>query len=361
MSLACACLLFSFVLVDIVLLRLLAPAVDWGPLWAAGRIGWIDPVRIYDFDLVTAAQTSLVEPTSLRPYVYPPSALLLFAPLSLLGFWISFTLFVAGSCALLAGTARSAGANVLLLLLAPPVVLAGLAGQPTLLVAALAVAGCLSLRRNEAGAGAMLGIAAMLKPPLLLLAPLGLIAGGHWRALGWAAATAVSVLLASILLFGFEVWLAWFEALPRFQHLFAGFEPLLRNAVTPYALVLRLGLEASWIPIAAAAIAVPVIVLMFARTDDPLLRSIAMLGGALLITPYAMHYELAALAPAIAAMRLRKLVDAALPAVWGASLLATASLVGLLAVYGWALVRLSRLLRSGYDQRPVQGRVHVPA
>jgi hypothetical protein len=53
-----------------------------------------------------------------------------------------------------------------------------------------------------------------------------------------------------------------------------------------------------------------------------------------------MNYELAALAPAVAALPIRKPKDVIIPAIWAIGLFVTFSLLGLLAAYGWALARL---------------------
>jgi hypothetical protein len=149
----------------------------------------------------------------------------------------------------------------------------------------------------------------VLKPPLLLLAPFALVGGRHWRALETAGATVAAVVAASLLLFGMETWQAWFSVLPEFHALVVGFEPLLRNTVSPHSAVLRLGYDPQWTILAFALVAIPLTILTFARTRDVCLRLVMLIGGALLITPYGMHYELAALASAVAAMPLRRARD----------------------------------------------------
>lgn len=331
--------------------RFIEPGSDWGPLWVAGQLAWSDAASAYDFRLVSALQEPLFGPVGDRPFVYPPSALLLFAPLSQLPFMLSYAVFILGSLALFERAARPLGPQVALMLLAPPVVLAAVAGQPTLFVVALVLFGLAQLDRNAVLAGVLFGIAGMIKPPLLLLAPVALAGGGYWRAFIAAGVTAGVIGLLSLALFGLDAWLTWLSVLPGFRDLVIGFPPLLRNAVTPYAMAVRLG----WLPDAATAlaalVAVPLALLAFARSRDLAVRLAALVGGALLISPYAMNYELAALAPALAAARLRKPGDVLVLTMWGTCLFATVSLAGLLAGYGWALARLIRPPAPAYPNR----------
>lgn len=339
-------LLILYLVLDLSLLQPFAIGSDWAPLWAASRVAWSDPGRLYDFTHLTSLQAPVLGALPERPFIHPPSALLFTAPFAWLPFWPSLAVFtVAGSLAL-ARAGRAVGAHPLLLLAAPPVVLAALAGQPLLLAAAFAAGGVALLPTNERTAGTLLGLAAAIKPPLLLLAPLALVAGRHWRALAWAAAAGCACAALSIALFGIRPWLDWLAALPRFQQLFASSPPLLANALAPSAVALRFGMSAHWLPLAAACVAVPVAMATFARCDGAAMRLLALLGGALLVTPYAMNYELAALAPAVLSKPPRSLKDFAIPFVWAASLFAGLSVAGLIAAYAWLLVRLRPTIRA---------------
>lgn len=349
-----------YALLNTISFSLFVPGADWAPLWVAGKLSWTSAVQAYDFDLVSSLQQPLVGATTDRPFVYPPSALLLFAPLALIPFTASLVLFILVSLVLFDRASRPLRPQHLLLFVGPPVVLAALAGQPTLLVSALVLFGLTKLDKNESQAGLLIGIAAMIKPPLLLLAPLALAGGGYWRAFASAAATAAAIGALSLAAFGADAWMAWLSALPRFNGIVAEFEPLLRNAITPHAMAIRMDLPPNLVIVCAAFVACPVAWFSFARTHDVPVRLVALIGGALLVTPYAMNYELAALAPAVAALRIQKIRDVIVPELWAASLFLTASLVGLLAVYAWAVLQLVSRVRTVNDF-PVQRRVDVPA
>lgn len=347
-------LLAIFLVLDLAMLGVFVAGADWAPVWVAGDLARSDPAALYDFAQVTALQAPLTGGAINRPFIYPPTALLLFTPLAMLPFYVSWALVGVAASAALAAVGRRMGANPILLLAAPPVLLCLIAGQPSLLIAALIVGGCVALDRRPALAGVLWGVAAAIKPTLLILAPLALIAGGHWRTLLWSGATGLGLAASSVLWLGLQPWWDWLDALPRFNALFASFDPLVLNAVTPYALALRLGIEGIWVLLLGAAITVPSVVIAFQRSKDPALRSVALIGGALLTAPYSMNYELAALAPAVLARRLDSLRDIALPLIWAGSMLLAASLVGLLAVYGCAIA-------SVLNQPRMQRRVDVPA
>jgi hypothetical protein len=351
---------FVFIFFDWVLLHIHGFGGDWSPLWVAGRLAWSDPSRLYDFAYVTKLQEPILGNVVVRPFVYPPSALLFFAPASLPPFWISFAWFSVCAALLLAFVGCVRATDRLLLLVSPPIFLAMMTGQPTLLAAALAVAAMIRLKIDPVKAGILFAAAALLKPTLFLLLPVGLVAGRHWRALASACVAAAILLGLAVLLFGIAPWLAWIEALPRFRDLFDKFAGLYRNGITPHAFGLQHGLDIGWLTIAVIPIVAVAAALAFIRTDDWRVRLVVVIGGSLLASPYAMNYELAAVAPIVLALRREKLVDLLVPLVWGVSLFFNASLAGLVLVYAWALLRVFESYSAGNDGL-VQPGVHVSA
>lgn len=328
-----AAIAIFFLLLDALLIGIFQPGTDWAPLWTAGRLALDEPSHIYDFDLIARLQGAVVAKVDFHPFIYPPSALLLVAPVALLPFWVSLGVVAASSLAWLGWTSNRAGADPWLVLLAPPVVIAAIVGQTTLLVIGLVVLGCSMLERQERKAGALFAAAALIKPTLLVLVPIGLIAGRHWRALGTALLAGIAGIVASMLLFGFQAWLDWFQAIPKFQQMFADYPPLVRNAVSPFATAARLGVQSQAIIVAGAVIAALFAWLAFRRPGSPATRSAIVMGGALLLTPYAMNYELAVFAPALLSLPRERLREVVLVALWGFSLIVNAGVIGLLVAY----------------------------
>jgi len=276
--------------------------VDFLPVWTAGRMA----ANVYDFAAITDAQRWLIGNLwTARPFIYPPSMLLLVAPFAALGFWAGYACWTMGSASLyLWIVARSLpGLHALLLVFlatSRPFLLAAFAGQPGLLIAALIVAALGVLDRRPVLAGVLLGAAAMVKPTLLAFAPVCLLAGGHYRALLGAAAAAAAIGAASVLSFGLDTWAQWLSALGWFQSLVSG-EGYLPNMITPTAAALLLGVDGPALLAARAVfwVAAAVIAWTAFRTRRPLeQRLAAMVGSGLLVSPYAMSYDLVALAPA---------------------------------------------------------------
>lgn len=355
-----AAVLFAvFIFFDWVLLHIHGFGGDWSPLWVAGHLASSDPSKLYDFALVTKLQEPILGDVLVRPFVYPPSALLFFAPASLPPFWVSFALFSILAALHLAYVGCSRTTDRLLLLVSPPIVLAMMTGQPTLLAAALAVAAMMRLKVDPVKAGILFAAAALLKPTLFLLLLVGLVAGQHWRALLSASIAAALLLGLAVLLFGISPWLAWIEALPRFRLLFDTYAGLYRNGITPHAFALQHGLDADWLTIAIIPVVALAAAVAFIRTDDWRVRLVMIVGGSLLASPYAMNYELAAFGPVVLGLRRTRVIDLIVPLIWGVSLFFNVSLLGLAAVYAWALFETWRPSRS--DDGGVQRGVNVRA
>lgn len=272
--------------------------VDFLAFWAGGRAALADPARIYDFVHVTALQGLDFGPGVLRPYINPPSALLLFAPLATLPFWPAYAVLMLASLAVLLAAARRAGAPWWLVVL-PMVPFTLFCGQVTLLIGGLVLLG-LTLRERPWLAGLCFAIAGVIKPQILLLLPLALAAQGAWLTIAAGGVFGLALGGLSVLAFGPQAWLDWLQAMPRFTAVVMGNHGLLRHAITPHAWLVVHGGNGAWAWL-LAPLAVWGVWTAF-RHDRPWPdQLLALLGGGLLISPYAMNYELALLAPAVAA------------------------------------------------------------
>jgi hypothetical protein len=181
------------------------------------------------------------------------------------------------------------------------------------------------LKPRPALAGVLFGIAGALKPQALVLLPLALLATREWRALLTAAATVALVVLVSALVFGLGAWTDWIAAVPRFQRMVMSSPGLQRGMITPTALGHTLKLDPGALDVWRLAFGLGAAVMawmVFRRTADPARRLAALLGGGLFVTPYAMHYDAALLAPAAALM----LTHRTQPGRWIAAVIAGAML-----------------------------------
>jgi len=323
--------------------------IDFMPMWAAAHEAFVHPHRIYDFMALTRFEHPLLANfVGIRPFVYPPPALLLFVPFGLAPFAVANAVWTTAGLVLILGAMSSQLKSPRMLVLAamvlsPASVLVLITGQVTFLIATLAVSGLLSLKQRPVLAGILFGLAGVIKPQSLILLPVALLAQKQWRAMAAAAITAVAAALVSGLVLGFHTWLDWFSAVQRFQDIVMATSGFQRGMITPTALGLTLRLDPggliTW-RLGFAAAAVVICWRVFRGTDDPARRLTALLGGSLFITPYAMHYDAALLAPAAALM----LTHRSSPGAWIAALGAGALLccaaipyVGAAAVTGFVL------------------------
>jgi hypothetical protein len=345
--LVAAPVLGAFILLDVLIFMAVAPGVDWAPLWAGGQTALADPSRLYDFEYITSLQEPLFGPLRPRPFIHPPSALLIAAPLALLPFLMSLAVFVGLSASTYLWVCRRIGAGWSPLLF-PAVILAGLAGQTTLVVAALAILGLHHLRLKPVQGGMLMGAAALIKPTTLLLVPIALIARRRYRALWAWLLTGLFGVLASLLLFGASAWLAWFRALQDFQALFFASPSLLSDAITPLALTARAGIDAWLLLLVWAGVAIALTWIVFRRELSIADQMIALFGGALFMSPYSMDYELAVLVPAAVLLWRPSVGGSLLVLGFGASIffgLGFFALAGMLLTLGYRLVHLARRQR----------------
>lgn len=173
-----------------------------------------DGDRFTDF-LNTTFANWLSSPLDFRPWAYPPSFLLMLLPFAPLGFFGSFVAFQLVTAVLLAAALRASVApglrsNAMLaaVLICPASAINVINGQAVFLVAALIVGGFCLLERRPVLGGLVLGLLTF-KPQFCILVPIALVAAGQWRALLASGASALAMVVASGLVFGFDLWLRW--------------------------------------------------------------------------------------------------------------------------------------------------------
>ncbi len=219
---------------------------DFMALYTGGSLG-ARPAELYDLEIQYEVETGLgatLPFASMAPFLYPPYAIFLFAPLALLPFVFAFWSWVllsvmmyAGGVAAWSGITGSRRAAV-------PIVTAGLGflpllysmfvGQVTALVFLLLSLALVAFARGrDARGGLWIGCLAF-KPQLALVWGLVLVAGRRWR----AAATAVAVVLVLVLVFtlvwGPGIWVSYLDLLREV------------NAAGPDAFQLNVSAMTSW-------------------------------------------------------------------------------------------------------------------
>ena len=187
-------------------------AVQW--FFDGNLAGLFDGERFTAY-LNTAFSGWLTQPTPFRPWVYPPSYLLVMLPFGTLPFaasYIGFQLVSAGllAAALWFGADRPSTRSLVIAaaLFGPAAAINVGMGQNAFLSAALLVGGCRMLRSRPALGGVILGVLTM-KPQFWLLVPVALAAARQWKALLWSILGGIGLALASALVFGIDSWRHW--------------------------------------------------------------------------------------------------------------------------------------------------------
>src|ERR1700722_15089493 len=168
---------------------------DFVSFYAAGKLALAGtPALAYDQAAhFLAEQRFTVEGAPYQYFFYPPGFLLLCAPLALLPYFVAFYVFECATLAAFLLTMRRILGEPGWLWAAPVLAFPAIfwtfgLGQNAFLTAALFGGFTLLLDRRPALAGMLLGLLCY-KPHFGLLAPVGLVRGGHWKAFLAAGAT----------------------------------------------------------------------------------------------------------------------------------------------------------------------------
>jgi arabinofuranan 3-O-arabinosyltransferase len=234
--------------------------IDFTNVYAAGRLvrdG--EPASAYDWTIHHLAENALIGHDSAQYFGwhYPPSFLIIAGLLAFLPYAASFVVWIAGTLLLYLWTVRVIVGDHIGWLLAgafPCLMPNVITGQNGFLTASLIGGFLILLQRRPTLAGVCLGLLTY-KPQFLMLFPVVLLAGGCWDAIIAGALTFAGLALATIALFGFSAWIAFFHWLPltsqallshdhaewyRLQSLFALVRMLGADATFAWALQLAL-------------------------------------------------------------------------------------------------------------------------
>ena len=285
------------------------PGTDWMVFEAAAKSALSNNVAmIFDGKALThfinvSFGHWLSESLPYRPFVYPPSVLVLVAPFGLMGFLLSYALFQCLSALLLVGAfALGSGRRIEGLVLAacaifcPAGAVNVIDGQLAFLIAAFVVAGFRLLDARPWLAGCVLGLVSV-KPQFAILLPFALVASGQWRALAGTILSAVVLAGASFALWGSSLWLTFTHQL--FQSLGGG-DPRWVNAGrlwgnSVYTCSILLGAPtriASLLQLGAIVASIAVVILVFrAKRVDPDTRLAALLVLTVFAAPHWGAYD----------------------------------------------------------------------
>lgn len=259
--------------------------------------------EIYDRSVLDAYQDALAAPHH-YPCPYPPSFLLLMAPIGWIDFYWSYAFWMLATFAFYLavswcrGSARPAS---FLLLVAPATVATFSFGQTGFLTSTLMVGGCRFLGSRPILSGIFFGLLS-IKPQLGVLVPIALVSARSWMTLAAAGTTVLALVFASSAAFGWSMWSLWLAQL--LTHADWAATGQAQQMPTIIANLTFVGLDlpvARVIQIAVAIVVAGIIWACFHRGPTNLASS-ALLVGTFLATPYAFVYDMPMVTNAILAV-----------------------------------------------------------
>ena len=292
----------------------LALAVIMAVVGSVGLLVWFGISGTFATDFSVYWRTAN-EPLSMAymardelPFPYAPTMLLWIKPLSVLPMWPAFAIWVMISAYCLTRACRMhLSGSETWLVVAGPILVYGLAtGQVSVVLAAILLWSCTT--RNRLAAGVGLAVIASIKPQLVLLVPLFLLVRRDWLAFGSAALAFLALVLASILAFGFPLWLEWLASLNNFHRVLIE-QSVLGVGATPAAAAEHWHLPP--LPFLLGGLAFGSWLVVKCRNLGPLETSAAIATGSLMGAPYALTYDLAAVTPFLVAAIYRGSIPAA--------------------------------------------------
>ena len=293
---------------------------DFVSFWTASELALRGQVaEVYDIAAHWGLEKELFGASQgYTAFFYPPVFLLICWPLAILPYvWSLAAWLLATGWAYVRVVRGYLGPSLGLwpILAFPAMVLNAGHGQNGFLNAALIGGGALLLDKRPILAGACFG-AMIYKPQLAIVIPFALLAARRWATIGAAAATAASLVVATIVLWGLDPWRAFFAAAPlareslernwvgdeKMQSAFAAVRLLGGGLGLAYGaqLLLGLGVCSGLFHLQRRAFR--------SEAEGP-----AMVAAGLLTTPFILDYDLTLLAIPIAWLARRALAGQFLP------------------------------------------------
>ncbi|GAB4514150.1 MAG: glycosyltransferase family 87 protein [Roseibium sp.] len=231
-------------------------------------------------------------------FFYPPTFQLLQGGFALLPYKAAFAAFVVLTTALLCLACRLITGSWLYaacLILVPACANNAFHGQNAALTAALYAFFLVGVERGRMVlAGIALGLLT-IKPQLGILAPLALIAAWNWRAFLSASVTTLVLAAASAAVLGVGVWQVFWQQAPVASAMMELGGVEWGKMVSVYGGLRLLGLghvPAMALQVLAGLGALACVWRVWHGSESMAARSAVLVGGALLVTPFALSYDL---------------------------------------------------------------------
>jgi hypothetical protein len=273
---------------------------DFINFWSGPFLAWHHRVaEIYNFGAFHAFEQSVVgEQLQGYHYSYPPTLLLLMAPLALVPYVPALFIWIAGGWYAFYRALRLAmpkGRMLLFALATPAVFINTVGGQNGTWTAALFGAGLGMLDRQPIVAGGLLGLL-IYKPQLGILIPLALLAGRRWHAAAAAAITGASVVVVAALIWGPDIYLDYLRQVTWLRHLILeDGTGVWHRMISVFVAARRLGADvqtAYWVQAIVAGFAAIAVAVVWFRDAPFGIRNATLVLGTCLATPYLQDYDM---------------------------------------------------------------------
>jgi alpha-1,2-mannosyltransferase len=284
---------------------------DFLNTWLGGRsIFFGGPAPWFDFRVYNEAiQQILGVPYPVTYWSYPPHLVLFAWPFGLMPYLPAYIAWCAIGIALYLFACSSAVPRdrLLFLAVAPGIAVCIFFGQNGFYTAALLIGGLLNRERRPVLAGILFGILT-IKPQLGLLVPVVLLLERRWLTIAAAAVTAAVLVALTATLFGWGVWIAfWQQVVPQQVWLTETSDGLLYSMVASAfygARLMDLPLSVAWaVQYVVATLALAAVVWTYWKHRDPALSLALFVTATFLFTPYILNYDMVVFGFVVALLR----------------------------------------------------------
>jgi alpha-1,2-mannosyltransferase len=286
---------------------------DFLNTWMGGRSAFFGgPVPWFDVDVYNRTlQAVLGAPYPLHYWSYPPHLILLIWPFGLLPYLPAYIAWCVIGIALylLACSRKIPRDQLVFLAVAPGIAICVFFGQNGFYTAALLIGGLVCLDRRPLLAGVFFGILT-IKPQIGLLLPVVLLLQRRWLTIAAAFATAAAMVVATAMLFGWNIWIEfWQKVVPQQQWLTVHDKGMMLAVVSSVyygGRLLHLPQSVAWtLQAVSSALAVAAVVWTYWRPRDPALSMALLVTATFIFSPYILNYDMVVFGFVVALLRPR--------------------------------------------------------
>jgi len=283
--------------------------IDFSHYWVSGVVAAsATPSAVYDSSMFALGRADLGGTAAcmvMDHFVYPPTYLFFTYPFGLMPYAAAFTVWIVITLVLYLVSIYVIVPRpiAILVALSPfPVFFNFFLGQNGFLLAGLMGLSLALMERRPRLSGMFLGLLTF-KPQIGVLFPLVLLVSRHWRVVVSATATALLLVAASIVVFGYQGWLSFIHTLVDRGPSLSPISQESMRLESVYGFLWLAGVSApvAWvIQLAVTGIVAAVVCQLWARPIPHSLKAAALCSAAATATPFVHGHDLCILAIAVA-------------------------------------------------------------